>query len=52
MEEKKILQEILPEALEINQMLQDFPQSARNGAVELIKILARNVHGHSDDEDA
>lgn len=48
MEDKKILQEILPEALEINQLLQDVPQQTRNGAVDLIKILVRNVHRCAD----
>lgn len=51
MEDKKILQEILPEALEINQLLQDVPPHTRKGAVELIKILTKNVHGYAENED-
>lgn len=45
MEDKKTFQDILPEALEINQLLQDVPMHTRKCAVELIKILTKNVHG-------
>lgn len=48
MEEKKVLQEILPEALEINQLLQDVPPHTRKAAIELIKILTDGMHGYAD----
>lgn len=51
MEDNKILQEILPEALEINQLLQDVPLHTRKCAVELIKILTKNVHGYAGNDD-
>ena len=51
MEDNKILQEILPEALEINQLLQDVPPHTRICAVEMIKILTKYVHGYSDKDD-
>lgn len=51
MEDKKTFQEILPEALEINQLLQDVPLHTRKCAVELIKILTKNVHGYVGNDD-
>ncbi|MGN0714176.1 MAG: hypothetical protein ACI4LN_00035 [Anaerovoracaceae bacterium] len=48
MKDKKISQEILPEAMEINQLLQDVPQHTRKAAIELIKILTDGMHGYAD----